>query len=459
MTTRALSHAADNFDRFIADLHDYLRFPSISTIPESSDDVARCADWLVDHLLDIGITRAEAVKTAGHPIVLAELDVDKSAPTVLAYGHYDVQPPDPLELWKSPPFDPQVRDGRIYARGAVDDKGQSMMIFKAIESCLKSGDVPSVNIKLMLEGEEETGSPSFAPFLQEYRSRLSADVALVCDTGMPSEDVPALTGSLRGLTYLSIAIERDGTDLHSGHYGGGVTNVLHILADVIAGLHDRDGHITVPGFYDDVIPVDNDTRGEIAQQPFDERAYLAPTGLDRTSPEATYSVLESTTARPAIDVNGVWGGYSGRGGKTIIPARAGAKISARLVAAQDPADIEQKIKRHIEVQLPSGYTLTAERVGLAHPVSIDRKHPAMRVALDALTETCGHDAVIVRGGGSIPAVALMREHLGIDSVMVGFGLESDSVHAPNECFGLDRYRRGIDTLIRFFLTYAKKANA
>lgn len=446
----ALSYANTHFDQFVADLHDYLRFPSVSTNPSHRDDVARCAEWLAAHLRAKGMDSVETVPTDGHPVVVAELIHDEKAPTVLAYGHYDVQPPEPLELWQSPPFEPEVRDGNVYARGAVDDKGQSMMIIKAVESLVKSGAMAGVNVKFVLEGEEEIGSPSLEPFFKEHRERLRADIALVCDTSMPGENIPALTASLRGMAYTSFSIARKGSDVHSGHYGGAISNVMHVLARMIAGLHDENGRIAVPGFYDDVVPVDDALRKELAALPFDERAYLEPTGLPATTPEKGYTALESSTLRPSMDVNGMWGGYSGKGGKTIIPASAGAKISARLVANQDPVDIRNKVVRYLESLTPPGYEITTEPVMLAHPVSIDRNHPATIAALDALSETCGRDAVIIRGGGSIPAVALMKQHLGIDSVMIGFGLESDNLHAPNERFGLDRYRRGIETLVRFF---------
>jgi acetylornithine deacetylase/succinyl-diaminopimelate desuccinylase-like protein len=435
---------------FVGDLITCLEIPSISTKPDYAPRVQECADWIVAHLKEMGIDGVRAERTQGHPIITGEHIVDPSKPTVLVYGHYDVQPPEPLELWTSPPFEPQIRDGRLYARGAVDDKGQLFMILKAIQAYTESGTALPVNLKFAIEGEEECGSESLTPFLKAHAGSLAADTVLVCDTAMIDAATPSITCSLRGMAYLHVDLRGAEQDLHSGVFGGAVSNVLHVLADVITSLHDPDNRVAVDGFYDDVDEPSAALRRQVAGNPFDMEKWRASSGHSVPRVEPGYTIPEASWLRPCLDVNGVWGGYQGDGAKTVIPGEAGFKVSARLVARQNPEDIYRKIRAHIGRVVPDGIDARVRALGLGSPVYVPTDSPAIRAAASALEETFGRAPVMGRSGGSIPAVAMFKDVLGVESAMIGFGLTSDNIHAPNEHFGLDRFENGVKTIIRFF---------
>ena len=448
--TRALTYAADNFDRFVQELSAFLRIPSISTDPTYKKEVLRAAEWLVQQFQDIGMQRAELFPTQGHPIVYAEHIEDPQLPTILVYGHYDVQPPDPLELWESPPFEPVIKNGVIYARGASDDKGQVFMHVKAAEAYLKGEGKLPVNLKFLIEGEEESGSENLVPFIQAHQDMLQADTVLISDTAMLGPDLPSITYALRGIAYTEIEITGPDHDLHSGVYGGAVDNPVHILSRLIAGLHDEDHRITIPGFYEKVRELSEEERQMLRALPFDEKAWMESIGVRAVRTESGYTILEATTARPSLDVNGIWGGYQGEGAKTVIPSKAGAKISMRLVADQDPEDIALKTRRYFEEHMPetvSSYTFRYIHGG--YPVTVDIHSPPMQAAAKALEAVFKRTPYFTREGGSIPVVADFKRLLGLDSVLMGFGLNSDAIHSPNEHFDLERFRKGIESSIHF----------
>jgi acetylornithine deacetylase/succinyl-diaminopimelate desuccinylase-like protein len=458
----ALTYADDRFETFVGQLEDLLRIPSVSTDSAYKEDVREAADWLAGHLDTIGIAHTEVVPTDGHPIVYAEHHVSDDRPTVLVYGHYDVQPPDPVDLWETPPFEPTRRNGdgtpgTLYARGACDDKGQMFMHVKAAEAYLQQeGELP-VNLKFLIEGEEETGSVHLAPFIEQNQDRLDADVVLISDTAMFDEGVPSITYGLRGLAYVEVHVTGPNRDLHSGIYGGAVENPANVLADLIDGLHDEDHRVAIPGFYDDVRPLTDEERETFEALPFDEAAWRDAIGVDATRTEAGYSVHEAITARPTLDVNGLWGGYQGEGAKTVLPAEAHAKISMRLVPHQEVEDIYEKIEAYFADAAPDTVDVSVERLHGGKPVLMDTDTPAMQAAADAMEGVYGRAPFFTREGGSIPIVADFKEILGLDSVLMGFGLNSDAIHSPNEHFGLDRFREGIQSIIRFHQRYAERA--
>lgn len=450
-----LDYARDRADAFDADLSEFLRIPSISADPAYADDVRRAADWLADHLRTVGFPTVEVRETGGHPAVYAEdLSAGPDTPTVLLYGHYDVQPPDPLDLWTSPPFEPVVRDGKLYARGSADDKGQVMMHVKAAEAYYQTGTALPVNLKLLIEGEEEVGSKHLAPYVEQHKDELACDVIVISDTAMFGQGIPSVTVGLRGLAYVQVNLTGPDRDLHSGVYGGGVENPANALAAMIAALHDDQHRVTVEGFYDGIVPLKDEERAAWAELPFDEAAWLGEIGLKKGLTEQGYSILEATTARPTLDVNGMGSGYQGEGSKTVLPSRAFAKISCRLVPGQDPKDIAQKLRRHFEQHLPETMTMDFQELHGGQPVLMDTDQPAMTAAMDALQETYGREAYFMREGGSIPVVADLKRILGVDALLLGFGLTGDSIHSPDEHFGLDRYHEGIATIARFWEKYA-----
>ena len=453
---QALAYARDGLDRFTGELEDLLRIPSISTDPAFKADVRGCADWLVDHLREIGFEEAEAVETSGHPIVYAEHAAAEGAPTVLVYGHYDVQPPDPVELWDSPPFEPTRKDGKLYARGACDDKGQLFMHLKAAEAYLKGEGALPVGLKLVLEGEEESGSVHLAPFIEANQDRLRADVVVVSDTSMFAPGVPSITYALRGLAYVEVTLEGPNRDLHSGIYGGGIENPISALATLIAGLHDSEHRVAIPGFYDDARDLTDEERATFRKLPFDEAAWKGSVGVADVRHEAGYSVLEAITARPTLDVNGIWGGYTGEGAKTVLPSKASAKVSMRLVPDQRPADVAEKLRAYLEAKTPPTMTLRFRDLHGGDPALIDTDSPAMQAAAEAMEGVYGRPPYFTREGGSIPVVADFKRILGLDTVLMGFGLDADAIHSPNEHFGLDRFDEGIRAIIRFFSTFAEK---
>jgi acetylornithine deacetylase/succinyl-diaminopimelate desuccinylase-like protein len=448
------AYLASNRDRFLEELLDLLRMPSVSARSEHRSDMVACAEAVCEALRKAGAGQAEVIPTAGHPIVYAERITDPSRPTVLVYGHYDVQPADPLDLWQSGPFDPVVRDGRIYARGACDDKGQFYMHVKAFEAMVATGNLPT-NIKFCIEGEEEVGSPNLAAFVRQNRERLKADVILISDTSMIGMEHPSIDVGVRGLSYIEVVVTGPNRDLHSGVYGGAVANPATILARMIASCHDADNRITIPGFYDDVVESSPEERRLMAQAPFDEAAYRHDLGIDAVWGEKGYSTNERTGIRPTLEVNGIWGGYTGEGSKTVLPSKAQAKISARLVPNQSSGRITRLLMDHFRAIAPPVVHVEVfeHHGGEPYLTPIDSK--AYRAAARAIRETFGKDPVPVRGGGSIPICALFEQELGCKIVFMGFGLDSDNLHSPNEKFDIANFYKGIETIPHFHRFFAE----
>jgi acetylornithine deacetylase/succinyl-diaminopimelate desuccinylase-like protein len=425
--------------------------------------VAACATHLATHLNDIGLDGVEVISTAGHPIVYAEKIIDVSLPTVLVYGHYDVQPADPLELWHTPAFEPVIKqtathpDGAIFARGACDDKGQFFMHVKAVEAMLQAQELPC-NLKLMIEGEEEVGSPNLAIFVRENKTKLKADIILVSDTGMLSNDTPSITTGLRGLSYVEVEVIGPNRDLHSGLYGGCVANPINMLTQMIASLHDENMRITIPGFYDKVIELSNNDRAEMAKAPFSEPAYCEALDIRSTHGEKGYSTMERGSIRPTLDVNGIWGGYTGEGAKTVIASKAFAKISMRLVPDQDPIEITNLFQKHFQSIAPLSVRVKVTPHHGGEPVLTPTDSSAYAAASRAYETTFGKKPIPVRSGGSIPIIAMFEQELGLKTILMGFGLDSDAIHSPNEHFGLFNYFKGIET-IPYFYKYFSEINA
>jgi acetylornithine deacetylase/succinyl-diaminopimelate desuccinylase-like protein len=441
-------YVEQNKQRFLEELFELLRFPSVSADPKYAGDVKRAAAYVAEKLKEAGAEQVEICPTAGHPIVYGEKIVDPSKPTVLVYGHYDVQPPDPLELWETPPFEPTVRDGKIYARGACDDKGQFYMHVKAFELMQNNGGLPC-NIKFMIEGEEEVGSDNLGLFVAENKEKLAADVVLISDTSMISLENPSLETGLRGLSYVEVTVEGPNRDLHSGVYGGAVANPATILAKMIASLHDLDNHIAIPGFYDDVVELSEEERRELNKAPFEIEEYKADLGVDELWGEKGYTTLERTGIRPTLEVNGIWGGYIGEGAKTVLPSKASAKISMRLVPNQDSKKITELFKAHFESIAPAYVKVTVNPHHGGEPVVTPTDSAAYQAAAKAIEESFGKAPIPTRGGGSIPIVALFEKELGIKTVLMGFGLDSDNLHSPNEKFDIANYLKGIETIPLF----------
>lgn len=448
------SYFEQNKDRFLNELLDLLRIPSISADSAYKDDVARCADAVKKYMLDAGVDRAEIYPTKGHPIVYGEKIVDPSYPTVLVYGHYDVQPADPLELWDSPPFEPVIKDGKIYARGACDDKGQFFMHIKAFEIMNKTNTL-SCNVKMMIEGEEEVGSNNLESFLAEYKDMLKADVVLVSDTSMISMEHPSIETGLRGLAYMEVEVTGPNRDLHSGVYGGGVANPINQLCKMIASLHDENNHITIPGFYDKVDNLNEAERNALNQAPFDLEEYKKDLDVADVWGEKDYTTLERTGVRPTLDVNGIWGGYTGEGAKTVLPSKAYAKISMRLVPHQSSEEISEMFARHFEKIAPAGVTVKVTPHHGGEPVVTPTDSKAYQAAARAIRESFGKDPIPTRGGGSIPIVALFESILGLKTVLLGFGLDNDNIHSPNEKYNVENYYKGIQTLPFFHKFFAE----
>lgn len=448
------SYIEANKDRFINELLDLLRIPSVSADPKYKADVARCAEAVKQRLEEAGLDQVEVCPTAGHPIVYGQKIVDPKKPTVLVYGHYDVQPPDPLELWDSGPFDPVIKDGMIYARGSADDKGQFYMHVKAIETMMKNGGLPC-NVKVMIEGEEEVGSDNLGIFVSNNKEKLAADVVLISDTSMIANDVPSINTGLRGLSYLEVEVTGPNRDLHSGVYGGAVANPINALCEMIASLHDQDRRITIPGFYDAVKELSKAERDALAEAPFNEDAYMKDLGIDAVRGEKGYTTEERSSIRPTLDVNGIWGGYIGEGAKTVLPSKAYAKISMRLVPDQKSDVITKLFADHFVKIAPLGVKVEVRphHGGEAAVTPIDS--PAYQAASLAMEETFGKKPIPTRGGGSIPIVALFEAELGLKTVLFGFGLDSDNIHSPNEKYGVFNYMQGIRSIPRFFHHFAR----
>jgi acetylornithine deacetylase/succinyl-diaminopimelate desuccinylase-like protein len=431
-----------NRDRFVDDLKAVLRIPSVSAQPQHRDDVRRCAVHIANHLESIGMKHVEVVSTEGHPIVYAEWLEAPGKPTALLYGHYDVQPPEPLDLWKSPPFEPTLRDGKLYARGAVDDKGQVYMHLKAIEAHMRVNGKLPINLKLVIEGEEEVGSESLEGFLRARRSQLDADVIVVSDTAMLAPDQPALTYGLRGILYTQIEVIGPARDLHSGHFGGAVMNPANALALIVTALKDGDGRITVPGFYDRVRTLSKDEREAFAKIPFNEAAFLKEAAAPVPSGERGYTTLERVTVRPTLDVNGMWSGYTGEGSKTVLPSFAAAKVSMRLVPDQDPRDLFGSFEGYVKKLAPAGVTVKVIDMHSARPFLCNPDHPMLHAARRALGRAWTKPPVMIREGGSIPVMSTFQQTHDLPCILMGFGLDDDQVHAPNEKFSLSSFHGG-----------------
>ena len=450
------SYIENNKQRFLDELFDFLRIPSVSTDPKFKEEVKKAGAFVKDRLLEAGADTAELCLTNGHPIVYGEKMVDKSLPTVLVYGHYDVQPADPLELWDSPPFEPIIKNEKIYARGACDDKGQMYMHIKAFETMMKT-DTLACNVKFMIEGEEECGSSNLEVFVNNNIEKLSADVILISDTGMISNEIPSITTGLRGLSYMEVEVTGPNRDLHSGLYGGGVANPINILTKMIASLTDEKNRVTIEGFYDNVADLSKEEREAMSEIPFSSDFFKSEIGINAEVGEDGFSTLERLAIRPTLDVNGIWGGYMEEGAKTVIASKAHAKISMRLVPNQSSDEITEKFTKHFTKIAPQGVTVKVEAHHGGEPVVIPTDSDGYRAASDAYETTFGRKPVPVRGGGSIPIVAMFRKVLNLDSVMMGFGLDSDAIHSPNEHFGLFNYFKGIETIPLFYQNLAELA--
>lgn len=439
-------------ERFLAELLDFLRIPSISADPAYAGSVRNAAEWLASKLKEAGLDQVRLEETAGFPIVYGEKMVDPTAPTILVYGHYDVQPADPLDLWESPPFEPVIKNNVIYARGACDDKGQVFMHVKAFEAMLASGEL-TCNVKFMIEGEEEVGSDHLGVFVEANKELLKADVILISDTAIIANDIPSIDVGLRGLSYMEVSVQGPNRDLHSGVYGGAVANPINILCQMIASMHDEFNHITIPGFYDGVLELSASDRAAMAQTPFDLDAYQKDLGIQSVHGEKGYSAIERASIRPTLDVNGIWGGYTGEGAKTVLPSMAYAKISMRLVPNQSSETITQLFTDHFKAIAPQGVTVTVKPHHGGEAYIMPTDSIAYQAASEALAETFGKEPVPTRGGGSIPIVALFEKELGIKSILMGFGLDSDAIHSPNEHYGLFNFYKGIETIPHFFANF------
>ncbi len=449
----ALEYAHQNSTAYLKSLQDLVKIPSISTSIDHKKAILETAEWLADRLSGLGFKNVALHPTAGHPVVFGEYSVDRPGrKTVLIYGHYDVQPVEPLDLWKTPPFEPTVVGDNLFGRGASDMKGQIMASISAVEAILKAGE-PPVNLKFMIEGEEEIGSPNLAPFLKEKAKMLAADVVLNPDSGMLAADFPTLTYALRGLAYFELRVYGPEHDLHSGLFGGVVHNPAQALAELIAGMHDADGRVTLPGYYDSVRDMDAEERAEIARLPLGEDFFKAQTGAKTLWGEKGYSPAERIGGRPTLEINGMLSGFTGHGSKTVIPAWAMAKISMRLVPNQTPDEVYRQLVKYLELKAPPTIHWEVIRMAGGPPSFTDRNHSATQAMSQAMENVWGKRPVFKREGGSIPIVADMRETLGIESVLTGFGLPEDNVHAPNEKLHLPTWYRGIDALIHFFYNY------
>ena len=450
----------ENKERFLSELLDLLKLPSVSADPKFSKDVHKTAESIAEHLNKIGMDAVEICQTAGYPIVYGEKIIDSTLPTVLVYGHYDVQPADPIDLWTSPAFEPVIKttaihpEGAIFARGACDDKGQMFMHVKAVEAMLQANDLPC-NVKFMIEGEEEVGSANLGIFVKNNVEKLKADIILVSDTGMLSNNDPSITTGLRGLSYVEVEVTGPNRDLHSGLYGGCVANPINTLAKMIASLHDENNKITIPGFYDKVVELSEEERAEMANAPFSLEKYCEALDLNEVMGEAGYSTMERGSIRPTLDVNGIWGGYTGEGAKTVIASKAYAKISMRLVPDQDPEEITNLFLNHFQAIAPASVRVTVKphHGGEAAVTPIDSI--GYKAAAIAYETTFGKKPIPVRSGGSIPIVAMFEKILGLKTILMGFGLDSDAIHSPNEHFGLFNFYKGIETIPYFYKNFTE----
>ena len=438
-----------NKDRFFEELFSLLRIPSISSESAHKDDMYRCADRLVALLKEAGADHAAVYPTTGHPVVFAEKRFDPAAPTIMVYGHYDVMPVDPLSLWKSNPFEPEIRDGAIYARGANDDKGQTFMHIKAFEYLVREGKLRH-NIKFIFEGEEEMGSEALSKWIKTHKKLLACDIILVSDTTMLNEKIPSINCGMRGICYMEVKVTGPNKDLHSGHYGGGVFNPINTLCKMIASLIDEEGHITVKGFYDDVVELSRKDRRMLGRAPYNAKEYMAGIGVKALTGEKGYTTLERVGIRPCLDVNGIWGGYTGEGSKTVIPSEAHAKISMRLVPNQDSKTIAKLFAKHFKAIAPKGVTVEVEEKHGGDGFLIPISSKAYKAAARAVGEVYGIEPVPSRGGGSIAILAEMQRALHADPLLMGFGLERDFIHSPNESYLIDQLFKGMESIAKFY---------
>jgi acetylornithine deacetylase/succinyl-diaminopimelate desuccinylase-like protein len=452
-----LAYLNNHKDKFLNELLDLLRIPSVSADKKFDGDVRNAATFVRDQLIAAGVDHAELCETKGHPIVYAEKIIDPTFPTVLVYGHYDVQPADPYELWDHPPFEPIVKNDRIYARGACDDKGQMYMHVKAFEAMMETNAL-TCNVKFMIEGEEEVGSDNLEAFIKEEKQKLSADVILISDTSIINNDTPSITVGLRGLSYLEVEVTGPNKDLHSGVYGGAVANPINILTKLIADMQDEDGRITLPGFYDDVIEYSDEQRAEMAKAPFDLDHYKNELNIEEVKGEKGFSTIERVGIRPCLDVNGIWGGYTGPGSKTVLPSKAFAKISTRLVSNQNSDKITQMIIKYFEENAPQSVKVKITPHHGGTPAVVSTHSNGYQAASKAFEQSWGKTPIPTMEGGSIPIVALFMQELKIEPILMGFGLDSDDIHSPNESYGLFNYYKGIETIAYFYDHFSQISN-
>lgn len=443
-----------NQERFLNEMLELLRIPSVSAKSEHKNDMLRCAELVKKGMLDAGADKAEVMATDGHPVVYGEKIIDPSKPTVLVYGHYDVQPPEPLELWNSGPFDPVIKDGKVYARGSADDKGQFFMHVKALETMVKTNSL-ATNIKFLIEGEEEVGSPNLGKFVAAHKELLKADVILISDSAMLGMDKPSLDVGVRGLSYIEVEVTGPNRDLHSGTYGGAVANPVTILARMIASCHDENNHITIPGFYDDVVVASKEERELMARAPYDEKEYKDELGVKELWGEKGYTTNERTGIRPTIELNGIWGGYTGEGAKTVLPSKATAKISARLVPNQSSVKITKMLLNYFRSIAPPSVTVKAFEHHGGEPYMTPINSKGYQAAAKAVETTLGKTPIPVRGGGSIPICSILERELGIKIIFMGFGLDNDNLHSPNEKYNIENYYKGIETIPYFHKFFAE----
>jgi acetylornithine deacetylase/succinyl-diaminopimelate desuccinylase-like protein len=445
---KAIKFTKQNLETARAELIDFLKIPSISTLSERKTEMTQAAEWLVKKLNAIGMENAQILATAGHPVVYADSPGVPNMPTILFYGHYDVQPADPLELWESDPFEPTIRGDNLFARGASDMKGQVVAFLEAIRAFTQTGNLP-INIKFLIEGEEEIGSPSLADFIREHQSLLSADICLNADSSILAPDMPSITYALRGLAYFEIQVQGPASDLHSGTFGGVVDNPLNILASLIGKMKDETGRIALPGFYDKVTPLSDLERKDLAALPQGEQWWLQATGAPSLGGERAYTATERATARPTLDVNGIIGGFTGEGSKTVLPAEAMAKISMRLVPEQDPREVFDSLKQFMEEHTPDSVRWEIIDLAGANPAILDRDSKAVEAAAAALQKVWGSPSYFKREGGTVPVVGMIKDLINLDTLMLGFGLPDDNLHAPNEKLYLPNFARGIESYIYF----------
>jgi acetylornithine deacetylase/succinyl-diaminopimelate desuccinylase-like protein len=451
---QTLDFVKKNEKRFLDELFELLRIPSVSADSKNKGDVAKAAEFIKSALEKAGAEKVEICPTAGHPIVYGEKIIDEKLPTVIVYGHYDVQPADPVNLWTTPPFEPQIRDGKIYARGSCDDKGQVYMHIKAFESMMKTNTLPC-NVRFMIEGEEEVGSSHLGTWVRENKNRLKGDVILISDTSIVGNDTPSIEAGLRGLSYVEVDVTGPGHDLHSGVYGGAVANPIQALCQMITSMKDKNNHITIPGFYDDVVELTKEERTELNKTPYNDSEYKKDLKVDDLMGEEGYTTLERTGIRPTLELNGIWGGYTGEGAKTVLPSKAFAKISMRLVPNQKTEKITKLFIDHFKSIAPKGVKVNATVHHGGEPVVTPTDSVAFKAASKAMEQTFGKKPIPTRGGGSIPIVALFEKELGLKSVLMGFGLDSDLIHSPNEHFGVFNFMKGIETIPLFFKNFTE----